>query len=132
MRAEEKRAEAVAAARAANEQNRSTADAQVDLIVLLQLKLRYVPAIQDEREQILDKAINRLEAAARAMTDLRRVVEWDPKDEGHNWRSLARGRQGLGQVSLSRNQVTDAMEQFRQADEIIARLVAADPGELDV
>jgi len=84
------------------------------------------------REQILDKAIKRLEAGARTMTDLSRDAEWDAKDEGHNWRTLARARQGLGQVNLSRNQSGDAMEQFRLAEEIIARLAAADPGDLDV
>ncbi len=52
-----------------------------------------MPAIQDEREQILDKAITRLEAAAKAMTDLRRDVEWAPEDEERNWRSLARAHQ---------------------------------------
>ena len=123
---------AVAAARAANEQNRIAVDAQVELIRLLDGKLRHVPAIQDEREQILDKAIARLEAAAQAMTDLRRDVEWAPEDEGHNWRSLARAHQAQARVSLSRNQVDDAMGQFRQAEEIIARLAAADPDDLDL
>jgi len=137
--AEEKRGEAerkqqlaVAAARAANEQNRSAVDAQVDLIVLLQRKLRDVPAIQGEREQILDKAAGRLEAAARAMTNLRRDVDWNPEDEEHNWRSLARAHQALGQLSLSRNKVSDAMAQFRQAEEIITRLATADLGDLDL
>ncbi len=64
--------------------------------MLMERKLRFVPAIQDLREQILEAAIKRLEAAARAMTDLRRVVEWAPEDEGHNWRSLARAHHTLG------------------------------------
>jgi eukaryotic-like serine/threonine-protein kinase len=130
--AERKQILAVAAARAANEQNRSAVDAQVDLIQLLDNKLRYVPAIQDERDQLLDKAIKRLGAAAQAMTDLRRDVQWAPEDEGRTWRSLARAHQALGKVSLSRNQIDEAMSRFRQADEIIANLAAADPGELDV
>jgi serine/threonine protein kinase/tetratricopeptide (TPR) repeat protein len=130
--AEEKRAEAVAAAWAANEQNRSAVDSQVELIMLLERKLRFVPAIQDVREQILDKASERLEAAARAMTDLRDVVKWAPEDEEHNWKSLARAHNTRGRLSLSRNQLPDAMAEFRQADEIIARLAAADPADLDM
>ena len=35
-------------------------------------------------------------------------------------------------MSLSRNQFDDAMAQFRQAEEIIARLAAADPNDLDM
>ena len=138
-RAEEKRAEAeykqqvaVDAARAANEQNRSAVDAQVDLIRLLEGKLRFVPAIQNDREQLLDKAVARLGAAAQAMTDLRREVEWAPEDEGSNWRSLAGAHFALGRLSLSRNQVTDAMGQFRQAEEIIAERATADPENLDM
>ena len=137
--AQEKRAEAeretklaLAAARAANEQNRSAVEAQVDLIGLLEGKLRHVPAIQDEREQILDKAVNRLEGAARAMTNLRRDVKWGPEDEGRNWRSLAKAHQALGRLSLSRNQLNDVIVQYREAEEIITRLAAADPGDLDM
>ncbi len=127
--AEEKRAEAVdrqqravAAARAANEQNRIAVEAQVELIVLLERKLRFVPAIQNEREQILDKAITRLEGAAQAMTNLRPRRGMGPQGrERHNWRSLARAHRTRGDVSLSRNQLADAMAQFRQAEEIIAQ-----------
>ena len=121
---------ALAAARAANEQNRSAVEAQVDLILLLEGTLRHAPAIQNEREQLLDKAVNRLEGAARAMTNLRRDVEWGAEDEGKNWRSLARGHQALGRLSLSRNQLKIA--QFREAEDIITRLAAADPGDLDM
>ena len=128
--AERKQKLAVAAARAANEQNRSAVEADVDLIVLLNRRLRHVPAIQIDREQILDKAIARLGAAARAMTDLRRDVEWAPKDEGHNWRSLARAQQAQASVSLSRNKIDLAMEQLRQAEEILTRLTVAEPGDL--
>ncbi|MGO9921245.1 MAG: protein kinase domain-containing protein, partial [Isosphaeraceae bacterium] len=126
------RAEAVAAAWAANEQNRGAVDSQVDLIGLIDRQLRFVPAIQDVREQILDKASERLEAAAQAMTDLRRVVKWAPEDEERNWRSLARARSTRGRLLLSRNQVPDAMAQFRQAEEMIARLATADPENLDL
>ena len=106
-------------------------EAEVELIILLRGKLRDVPAIQNVREQMFDKAIGRLTAAAQAMTNLRRDVEWDPKDEEKNWRSLARAYQAQASVSLSRNKFADAMEQFRQAEEIIARLAAADPNDLD-
>ena len=58
--AERKEKLAVAAARAANEQNRSAVDADVELIILLRRKLRDVPAIQKMREQTLDKTIKRL------------------------------------------------------------------------
>ena len=138
-RAEEKRAEAErkqkladAAARAANEQNRSAIYAQVDLILLLEGTLRHVPAIQKERKDILDKAIARLEAAARAMSDLRGDVQWGPEEERHNWRSLARARQALGRLKLSLNQANDALAEFRQAEAIVARLAAADPDDLDM
>jgi eukaryotic-like serine/threonine-protein kinase len=137
--AEDKRAEAerkekvaVAAARAANLQNRSAVDSQVDLILLMERKLRHVPAIQDEREQILDKAAGRLESAALAMTDLRRDVQWGPDDEEHNWRSLARAHQALARLSLSRNKFTDAMAQLHQAEDIIIRVAAGNPADLDL
>jgi eukaryotic-like serine/threonine-protein kinase len=130
--AEDKRTKAVAAARAANEGNRIAVEAAVDMIVLLRRKLRDVPAIQDVREQTVDTAIKRLSAAAKAMTDLRRAVDWGPKDEETNWRSLAKAYQAQAVVSLSRNKFADAMEHFRQAEEIIARLAAADPNDLDM
>ncbi len=126
--AERKRAEAVAAARAANEQNRIAVEAQVDLVRLLDGKLRDVPAIEKEREQLLDKAIERLGAMVKAMTDLRRVVNWAPEDEGNNWQSLARAHQAQARVSLLRNKVVDAMAELLQSEEIIARLLKADPG----
>jgi tetratricopeptide (TPR) repeat protein len=63
---------------------------------------------------------------------LRRVVEWNPQDEERNWRSLARAHQALGQHNLSRNQVNEAMAQYREAEEIITRLVTAEPGNLDL
>jgi tetratricopeptide (TPR) repeat protein len=130
--AEEKQRRAVAAARAANEQNRSAVDAQVDQIRLLEGKLRFVPAIQNEREQLLDKAVARLQAAAQAMTELRRDVEWAPEDEGRNWRSLASAHFAMGRLSLSRNQVAIGMTQFQQAEEIIATRATADPEILDL
>ena len=58
--------------------------------------LRDVPAIQKVREQILDKAIERLSATAEAMTDLRRDVEWDPKDEETQLAIAGPGLPGTG------------------------------------
>ena len=130
--AEEKQQRTVAAARAANEQNRIAVESQVELIILLERKLRYVPEIQDVREKILDTACKRLEAAARAMTDLRRDVEWNPQDEEYNWRSLAQAHQALGNQNLSRNQVNEAMAQYREAEEIITRVVTAQSGDLNL
>jgi serine/threonine-protein kinase len=128
--AERKEKLAVAAARAANLQNRSAVEAQVDLILLMERKLRHVPAIQDEREQILDKAASRLEAAARAMTDLRRDVDWGAGDEEFNWRALARAHQALARLSISRNKLTEAVAQLHQAEEIIIRVAEIVPGDL--
>ena len=128
--AEEKRAQAVAAVGAANEGNRNAVDAAVELIVLFTRTLRDVPAIQNVREQTLDTTIGRLSAVAQAMIAQRGYVEWGPRDEENNWRSLARAYQAQAAVSLSRNKFADAMEQFRQVEEIIARLAAADPDDL--
>jgi tetratricopeptide (TPR) repeat protein len=130
--AERKQQLAVAAARAANEQNRIAVDAEVELVRLLDGKLRYVPIIQNEREQLIDKATTRLVAAAKAMTDLRRDVEWAPEDEVHNWKSLARAYQAAARVNLARKKVDDAMKQYQQVEEIITRLGAVDPGDLNM
>ncbi len=129
--AENKQALAVTAARAANEQNRIAVEADVSLILLFTRTLRDVPAIQNVREQTLDKTIARLAAAAKTMTELRQTVDWDPKDEEKNLRSLARAYQAQALVSLSHNKFADALGEFRQAEEIIARLAAADPNDLD-
>lgn len=132
LEAERKQRLAVAAARAANEQNRIAVQAEVELVRLLDGKLRDAPAIQNEREQLLDTAIARLKDAARAMTDLRRDVAWAPEDETKNWQWLARAHQAQARVSLARNRVDDAMAQFQQMEEIIKRLAAADPSNVDL
>jgi len=137
-RAEEKRLEAVqkqqiaeAAARAANDQNLSLVDAEVEMIQLLEGRLRHVPELQDVRGQVLDRAVKNLDGAARVMTDLQhRDVRWDPNDEERNLRSLARARQRMGELSLSLNRFGEAMEQFRLSDAIVAKLAATDPGDL--
>jgi serine/threonine-protein kinase len=128
--AENKQKLAEAAARAANEQNRGIVDAQVDLIELLEGKLRYEPKLQDVRGQMLDKAVNGLEISARTMTDLRRDVGWDPKDEERNWRSLARAYKQIGELSLERTRFADAMRQFGQMATIIETLATAAPDDL--
>ena len=117
--AEERRTQAIAAASAANVQNRNTVDAAVDLINLFTRTLREVPAIQNVREETLNKASKRLTDAVDEMTALRRAVEWAPKDEEINWKSLAKAYQAQAAVSLSRNQFADAMEQYRKVEEII-------------
>ncbi len=129
--AEHEREVAVTAARAANQQNGIAVDSQVKLVRLFDGKLRDVPAFQNDREQILDDLIKGLKTTAQAMIDLRRDVKWDSKDEENNWRSLARAHQAQARVSLSRNKVSDAMEEFRQMEEIVARLAAADPDNLE-
>ncbi len=127
--AERKEKVAVAAARAANVQNRSAVEAQLDMIDLLRRKLRFVTAIHDEREALLDKASKRLEEAAQAMTNLRRDVDWAPEDEGRNWGTLAKAHQSQGALHLSRNQVKEALAQFHQAEEIVTKLTVADPAD---
>jgi eukaryotic-like serine/threonine-protein kinase len=137
-RAEDKRQEAerkekvaVAAARAAIEQNTSLVEARLDMVDLLRYKLRFVTAIKpEERKELLDKASKGLEDAARAMTDLRRDVDWAPQDEGNNWRALAKAHQYQGAIHLSRNQVKEALARFHQAEEIITKLTVADPADL--
>ncbi len=89
----EERAQAVDAARAANEGNRIAVEADVGLIVLFTRTLRDVPAIQNVREKTLDETIKRLSDAVKVMSDVRRAVDWDPKNEENNWRSLARAYQ---------------------------------------
>ena len=128
--AESKEKVAVAAARAANQQNRSAVEAELELVRLLDGQLRYAPEIQNDREELIDKAIKRLKDAAQAMTDLRRDVEWAPKDEVDNWKSIARAHQAQARVSLARNKVNDAIGQYQRMEEIIARLAAAAPGDL--
>ena len=62
--ADDKRKLAETAARAANEQNQSAVEAQLELIRLLERQLRYVPAIQNIRDELLDKAAGRTATCA--------------------------------------------------------------------
>ncbi len=128
-RAESKQRLAEDAARAANEQNRNAVDTEVSWISILEDKLRYVPDLDEVREQMLTGAIKNLDNSVRAMTSLRNVIGWDPMDEEKNWRSLARARQRLGDVSLRLNRITAAMEQYRLMDELIETQAKANPGD---
>ena len=130
--AERRRKIAETAARAANEQNRSAVDAEIALIQLLEQRLRNVPALQDVRERILDGAVKNLDAAAKAMTDLRRDIGWDAANEERNWRSLAQAHQRLGDLRRSQGRFREALDQYQQMDEIIATLAASKPENLDI
>jgi hypothetical protein len=80
------------------------------LIGLLEDKLRYVPAVEEVRIEVLDRTRKSLQQAARAMTDLRRDVGWDPKDEDRIWLTLAKAHQRLADLGLSLNRFKEAME----------------------
>jgi eukaryotic-like serine/threonine-protein kinase len=131
QKADHQRDVAVRAGRAANERNQDAVDAHLELITLLEKELRDVPAIQKLRDQLLDKAARRLEAAAQAMKDLRKDIGWDSKDEFKNMRSLAAAHRGLAELGLSRNQFEDAMKHYRLMDEIIVALAPIAPPGLD-
>jgi serine/threonine-protein kinase len=125
--AEEARIKAEKNGRAAIQQNRDVVEAQRDLVKLLADDLRYVPEIQQFREQGMDKAALSLEAAARAMTELRRDVAWSSEDEEKNWRSLAAAYQRLGELNIARNQIKEALGHFEQVHAIIEPLALATP-----
>jgi eukaryotic-like serine/threonine-protein kinase len=118
------------AARAANKQNQQVVETEVSWINVMEHKLRYVPEVQDVREQMLADATKTLDNSIRMMTSLREVVGWDAKDEENNWRTLARARQRLGDFNLSRNRFTEALAQFRLMDEIIETLAKASPDDV--
>jgi hypothetical protein len=109
-RAEAEYRRALVAARAAFEQNRSVVDTQREILGLLEDKLRFVPALQEVREKTLDLSTTSLESAAASMNTLRTEIGWPPVDEELNRRTLARAYQRLGELSLSRNQLAEAIE----------------------
>ena len=82
------------AARAANAQNRNAVETETEWINVMEHRLRYVPEIQDVREKMLSDATRNLDESIRAMTSLRTVIGWPPKDEETNWRTLARAASG--------------------------------------
>jgi eukaryotic-like serine/threonine-protein kinase len=128
--AEDAQKRAIKAARAANDRSRDVALAQRDLIALLDEKLQFLPELQDVRGETLAKAKASLEASIQAMTELRREVEWAPKDEELNWRTLAGAHQRLGELALSQNRIDEAIAQFRELNAIVDRLLAAAPNDL--
>jgi eukaryotic-like serine/threonine-protein kinase len=128
--AETKRKLAEKAAWAANTQNRASVDGGVALLELLETKLRYAPALEEVRKEVLDRTIARLDEAAHAMTSLRKEIGWGAQDEENNWKSLARARQRLAELSLSQNRVKDALEQFKRMDELIESRAKDDPADL--
>ncbi len=130
VEAEQKQKLAEKAAWAANEQNRNAVDSEVALLDLLENRLRYVPAVEDVRKEVLDRTITRLDATAHSMTSLRKEIGWDPKDEENNWKSLARAHQRLAELSLSNYRFADALEQLKRMDALIETRAKDDPGDL--
>jgi serine/threonine-protein kinase len=122
-----KRNDAVAAARAAIEQNRNVVDSQRELIEFLEDKSRYAATIQEVRGKLLDLAVGSLEPAVRTMTELRTKVGWPAENEELNWRTVARAHQRIGELRFNSNQFAEALKEFRQVDEIVARFAAAAP-----
>jgi eukaryotic-like serine/threonine-protein kinase len=129
--AESKQKLAEQAAWAANDQNRNSVDAEMALLSLLEDKLRYVPALEEVRKEVLDRTIANLDAAARSMTSLRKEIGWDPKAEENNWKSLARAHQRLAELSLSNNRFKDALEQLKRMDSLIETRAKDNPGDLE-
>ncbi|MHB1559923.1 MAG: protein kinase domain-containing protein [Isosphaeraceae bacterium] len=129
--AEAEHRRAVAAGQAAIKQNRDVVSAQRDMIQLLEhTKFRYLPGIQDLREQALNLAARALESAVESMSSLRDEIGWPTADEQLNWRTVASAYQRLAELSLSRNQLPEAIRRFRQMDEIITRLAKSAPDDL--
>jgi hypothetical protein len=87
-RVEEEKRLAVAAGRAAIQQNRDVVEAQREMILLLEDKWRNVPALGAVRQDVLGLATRILESAAGAMTTLRSEIGWPEADEELNWRSV--------------------------------------------
>ena len=129
--AESKQKLAERAAWTANEQNRKSVEAEMALLSSLEDKLRYVPALEDLRKEVLDRTIANLDDAAQAMTGLRKDIGWDPKAEDNNWRSLARAHQRLAELSLTNNRFKDAMEQLKRMAMLIETRVRENPENLD-
>jgi serine/threonine protein kinase/tetratricopeptide (TPR) repeat protein len=117
------------AAQAANAQNRNAVETETEWINVMEHRLRYVPEVQEVREKMLSDATKNLDESIRAMTSLRAIIGWAPKDEENNWRTLARARHRLGEFHLSRNRFTEALEQFRLMDEIVESLAKASPDD---
>jgi serine/threonine-protein kinase len=125
---QQKRAED--AARAANKQNVSLIQTEQEWLQLLLGKLRYVPAIEEERGRLMDNAVDRLKEAAEAMTSLRQAVGWEPGDEEHNLRLLASAHQRMGEHRLTQGRVEDAVKHFEKAAETAEGIAATRKDDL--
>jgi eukaryotic-like serine/threonine-protein kinase len=101
-RAEEDKKLAIAAGRAAIQQNRNVVEAQREMILLLENKWRNVPALGAVRQDVLGPATRILESAAGAMTTLRSDIGWPEADEELNWRSVGLAHQRIGEVRVSK------------------------------
>ena len=129
LEAEKKQKLAERAAQAANAQNQHAVETEVKMLGLLESRLKFVPGLQDVRSEMLTQAIKNLDDAARVMTTIRDDIAWSPEDEQNNLRTLAHAHQRFGDLSLSLNRFTDAMQQFRLMDEIIATMARANPDD---
>ena len=126
-RAEEEKKLAVAAGRAAIQQNRAVVKAQREMILKLEDKWRNVPALTEVRRDVLGLAIRILESAASTMTALRTEIGWPAEDEELNWRSVGLAHQRIGEVRMADNQLAEAQKEFRINNEICERAAAANP-----
>jgi eukaryotic-like serine/threonine-protein kinase len=124
-RAEEDKKLAIAAGRAAIQQNRNVVEAQREMILLLENKWRNVPALGAVRQDVLGPATRILESAAGAMTTLRSDIGWPEADEELNWRRVGLAHQRIGEVRLSENKLAEAEKEFRLNHEFARRLAAA-------
>ena len=131
-RAEEEKKLAVAAGRAAIQQNREVVEAQREMILKLEDKWRNVPALTEVRRDVLGLAIRILESAAEhddraAVGD--RLAEPRTKSSTGGRSDLAHQR--IGEVRMADNQLAEANKEFRINNEICERVAAANPENLE-
>ncbi len=131
QRAEHETKLAVAAGRAAIQQNRDVVDAQREMILKLEGKWRDTPALQEVRRDVLGLATRILESAASTMTALRSEIGWPAEDEELNWRSVGLAHQRIGELKMAENQLAEADKEFRINNEICERVAAAHPENLE-
>ncbi len=130
-RALEEKKLAVAAGRAAIQQNRDVVDAQREMILKLEGKWRDTPALVEVRRDVLGLATRILESSATTMTALRSEIGWPAEDEELNWRSVGLAHQRIGEVRMADNQLAEANKEFRINNEICERVAAAHPENLE-
>jgi eukaryotic-like serine/threonine-protein kinase len=122
---------AVAAGRAAIQQNRVVVEAQREMILKLEDKWRDTPSLQDVRRDVLGLSTRILESAASTMTALRSEIGWPAEDEELNWRSVGLAHQRIGELKMAENQLAEADKEFRINNEICERVAAAHPENLE-